>query len=310
MLTKEAAAAELDHPAAEALFDKRRLQALGILLPIRLSGLSFFSGRHPLGRAGEGMRFLRTRPFESGQDNPRDIDKFSPPGELRINEWEAEAQATIEIYADVSASMQFAPTKRLLNLALLQLTYSLWRAGDRVKTSLIDAISSRMIEKRNLKSQLDHLVLGLDSDVLAPGRSMVGVLMEQLQSKRGQRAELQFAVSDFQGEDGVTDDIGESAWRLLQRQNKCDVVPVIISFRLDAGRCGSIRLWDAERNRFRMTLVTPLRVERINAAEVARVNHLEQSFRKLGMNCVVIRRAQDVYPEFVRLARWRRRHGH
>ena len=76
-----------DKPAAEAILDKRKLQSLGVLLPIRLSALSFFSGRHPLGRVGEGMRFLRTRPFESGQDNPRDIDKFSPPDEYRINEW-------------------------------------------------------------------------------------------------------------------------------------------------------------------------------------------------------------------------------
>ena len=111
-----------DDPAAETLLDKRSLRALGILLPVRLTGLSFFSGRHALGRAGEGMRFLRTRPFESGQDNPRDIDKFSPPGELRINEWEAEAQATIQVFADISASMQFAAKKSLLSMALLQLT--------------------------------------------------------------------------------------------------------------------------------------------------------------------------------------------
>ena len=62
MLTSE------DEAAAEAMLDKRKLQSLGVLLPIRLSALSFFSGRHPLGRAGEGMRFLRTRPFESRQD--------------------------------------------------------------------------------------------------------------------------------------------------------------------------------------------------------------------------------------------------
>ena len=134
--------------SAEAILDKRHLQQLGVLLPIRLSALSFFSGRHPLGRAGEGMRFLRTRPYESGQDNPRDIDKFSPPGEYWINEWEAEAQAVVMIYADVSASMQFGPKASLLRLTLLQLTYSLWRASDRVRTSLYHEAKTNLIAQR------------------------------------------------------------------------------------------------------------------------------------------------------------------
>lgn len=104
MLTKQ-------DESTEAILDKRKLQTLGVLLPIRLNALSFFSGRHALGRAGEGMRFLRTRPFEPGEDNPRDIDKFSPPGEVWVNEWEAEAQASVLMFADVSASMSFAPRR-------------------------------------------------------------------------------------------------------------------------------------------------------------------------------------------------------
>ena len=74
MRTKE------DKSSAATILDKRRLQALGVLLPIKLKSLTFLPGRHPLGRAGEGMRFLRSRPYEPGEDNPRNIDKFSPTG--------------------------------------------------------------------------------------------------------------------------------------------------------------------------------------------------------------------------------------
>lgn len=309
MLTRNAESAVPEDSAADTLLDKRRLQALGILLPLRLTGLSFFSGRHALGRAGEGMRFLRTRPFESGQDNPRDIDKFSPPGELRINEWEAEAQATIHLFADVSASMHFAPKKGLLNLALLQLTYSLWRAGDRVKTTLVDSSSSETIGKRNLKSQLNELIIRLKSDSLSAGRDMADVLTEHQQSIHSSHEDLVFTISDFCGMRDDSADLDEARWRSLQRRSSCDVVPVIISFALAQEQRGSVRLWDAEANRHRMTLLTPSRVAAINAAEVARVEHVVQRFRGLGMSCAVLRRAQDTYPEFARLARWRRGHS-
>ncbi|NNC77185.1 MAG: hypothetical protein HKN77_04430 [Woeseiaceae bacterium] len=309
MLTSNAESAVADDPAADTLLDKRRLQALGILLPLRLTGISFFSGRHTLGRAGEGMRFLRTRPFESGQDNPRDIDKFSPPGELRINEWEAEAQATIQVFADVSASMQFAPKKSLVNLALLQLTYSLWRAGDRVKTTLVDATSSETIQKRNLKSQLDQLILRLRSDALHPGRDMLDVLTEHQQNVHGSYEDLAFVMSDFCRIRDEPADFDEARWRSLQRKSTCDVVPVVISFALAAGQRGSVRLWDGETNRHKMTLLTPSRIAAINAAEEQRVERLQQRFRGLGMSCVALRRAQDAYPEFAKLAQWRRRHS-
>lgn len=308
MLTSNAELAVADDPVAETLLDKRRLQALGILLPLRLTGISFFSGRHALGRAGDGMRFLRTRPFEAGQDNPRDIDKFSPPGELRINEWEAEAQATIQIVADVSASMQFAPKKSLLNLALLQLTYSLWRAGDRVKTTLVNSTSSETIQKRNLKSQLDQLILQLKSDALHSGRDMIDVLTERQQNVHGSNEDLIFVMSDFCGMCDEPADFDASRWQSLQRKSACDVVPVVISFGLAAGQRGSVRLWDGETNRHKMTLLTPSRIAAINAAEEQRVERLQQRFRGLGMSCVALRRAQDTYPEFASLAQWRRRH--
>ena len=143
---------------ANAILDKRRLQALGVLLPIRLHVLSFLPGRHPLGRAGDGMRFLRTRPYEPGQDNPRDIDKFSPPGEYWINEWESEAQATIRVCGDVSGSMSFGPKAAVRNLVLLQLTYSMWRSSDRVRSVLFSAASGELIAEKNLKSQFLSII--------------------------------------------------------------------------------------------------------------------------------------------------------
>jgi uncharacterized protein (DUF58 family) len=298
-------AARSEEAAAGAILDKRRLQELGVLLPIRLSPLAFFSGRHPLGRAGEGMRFLRTRPFEPGEDNPRDIDRFSPPGEYWINEWEAEARANVMIYADVSASMQFAPKAGLMHLTLLQLTYSLWRASDRVRTVLYAAGVDELIDKRNLKTQLEQLMNRLGRKTLLPGRDALELLEAQARRRRSARDDLAFVVSDFA--DGS--DVGAAlpAWRNVLRNFGSDVVPVVISFELGADQVGAIRLWDAERGEHRLTLLTPRRIAAINAAERDRVAALQGLFRRAGLDCLVLRREQDVYPELVRLAGWRRR---
>lgn len=299
-----------DEPAAQAILDKRTLQSLGVLLPIRLSALSFFSGRHPLGRAGEGMRFLRTRRFESGQDNPRDIDKFSPPGEYRINEWEAEAQASVMIYADVSASMLFGPKAALLHLTLLQLTYSLWRASDRVRSTLYHEAKQQLIAKRNLRGQLEQLIVEFNHGGLQVGRNAIDVLTEHASSRQSERDDLVFVVSDFcpPAADPTADDVRD--WRAVLRTLSCDVIPITISFELAAGQHGAIRLWDAERREHRLTLLTSSRIAAINAAERARVEKIQALFRRLGLDHLVLRRELDVYPELAKLARWRRRRRH
>lgn len=307
-IQKTEAPTSQDEGAVGAL-DRRRLQALGVLLPIRLTALSFFTGRHPLGRAGEGMRYLRTRPFEPGQDNPREIDKFSPPGEFWINESEAEAQASITLLADVSASMSFGPKAGLLNLALLQLTYSLWRASDRVRTVLFSAEQREEIAERNLKSQLEQSIECLGAANGLRGTNAIDVLAERASTKRSYREDLLFVISDFcpLNDEDEEDEVPE--WRSVQRMLTCDVVPVIISFELRSDQYGSIRLWDPERGKQQLTLLTPARIERINRAELRRVDKLQQQFRRLGLDHLVLRRDQDVYPELAQLARWRRGHG-
>lgn len=291
---------------AEAVFDKRRLQSLGVLLPIRLNALSFMPGRHPLGRAGEGMRYLRTRAYEPGQDNPRDIDKFSPPGEQWVDEWESEARAFVRICGDVSHSMQFAPNAALRNLTLLQLTYSLWRASDQVRVVLYSADGLQELVEPNLRGQLEQLAGALSADPVGRRRDARDLLEAIAASPRRTHDDLMFVVSDFQA---VTpEDSGSVArqWQQTLRRLSCDVIPVVISFELAREQRGTIKLWDAEKRRQRLTLLTPSRIDRINALERARVEDLEKLFRRLALSCLVLRHERDVYPFLANLARTRR----
>jgi uncharacterized protein (DUF58 family) len=286
-----------------ALLDKRRLDALGVLLPIRLHPMSFLPGRHPLGRAGEGMRFLRMRPYERGQDNPRDIDRFSPPGELWINEWDSEVQAAIGIYADVSPSMNVESTAAVRNLAVLQITYSLWRAGDRVRTVLYGSDTWEECAEKNLKSQLERLSDRLGERPVTRGAPASRVLAMLADRRSSAREDLAFLVSDFNEEE----EHDREAWRGLLRRVRCEVVPVIVSFELSVKQTGAIKLWDAERNRQCLVLLTPGRARRINAAEAARVAALASLFRSIGMDSLVLRSEHDVYPALAALARTRKK---
>lgn len=288
----------------EAILDKRVLHALGVLLPVRLAAIAFYSGRHPLGRPGDGMRFLGTRPFEPGQDNPRDVDKFAPPGELRVNQWEAEARASFMIYTDVSASMLFAPKAALTNLTVLQLTYSLWRASDQVRTTLVSAAHRELIAKRNLKGQLEATIRLLARTEPAPGVDALDLLGEHAQ-QASSTDNLVFLVSDFCSTSASPPQAGR--WQAILRELRCDVVPVIISFELAGGCRGSIRLWDAEQQRHRLTLLTPSRISAINDEERERVAVLRRCFRRLGLDHLALTDEHDVYPELARLARWRRK---
>jgi len=296
-----------EQAARKTILDKRRLQAIGVLLPIRLDALSFLPGRHPLGRAGQGMRFLRNRAYEPGEDNPRDIDKFSTSDKLWINEWEAEVQASINLFCDVSGSMAFPPKAAVRNLALMQLTYSLWRACDMVRTFLYSKSGQEELAERNLKTQLEKLSQRMSEDKWSDGIDVLDALESSGLGRNGRKSDITFLVSDFipvisGSEPGTT-----QRWRALMRRLQGDLVPVIISFKLPREIIGMVKMWDPERKVQRMTLLTPGRIDNINEKERQRVDRLESFFRKLGLDYLLLRQERDVYQQLARLTGLRRK---
>ncbi len=167
-----------------------------------------------------------------------------------------------------------------------------------------------MIAKRNLKSQLEELMRCLRRTGLHRGREPLDILEEHARKGQSVRDNLIFLVSDFcpAAADSATDNTAE--WHDVLRALSCDVCPVVISFALDERQRGSIRLWDAERRRHRLTLLSPARIAAINAEERQRVARLERLFRSLRLDFIVLNRERDVYPELARLARWRRKRRH
>lgn len=297
------------HSPERYILAPQAMHALGVLLPIQFSPVKLLPGRHPLGHPGDGMRLLRTRTFVPGEDNPRDIDKFSPPGELRVLEWEDEAQASVMLLADHSASMLMRQKYGLRNACILQLTYSLWRAGDRVGTTLFDDALQPPLRAANLRVQMERLATALTARANGTGMDATRALDLYLGQYRHFQSNLVFVISDFvaAGENGMKP---STDWQRPLRQLGRNLVPVIISFKLPETHHGVVKLWDPERQRRRLTILTAERMRRINQHERDRVEALAHEFRSAGIDYLVLDDPQQVYPELARLARVRRLRKH
>jgi uncharacterized protein (DUF58 family) len=253
------------------------------------------------------MRFLRARPYEPGEDNPRDIDKFSTPDQYWVNEHEAEVQASIHLLCDMSGSMAFPPKAAVRNLAVLQLTYSLWRASDRVATIFYTRDECREYAERNLKTQLERVSRHLYRDIWGEGTGVFDAVEASGLNHRGRKNDMIFLISDFAPAAETGSEISGRQWRPFLRRLHCDLVPVIISFKLPREVLGSVKLWDPERHAQRLTLLTTRRIDDINEKEKLRVERLVSLFRRLGLDYLVLRQERDVYPQLARLTGLRRR---
>jgi uncharacterized protein (DUF58 family) len=294
-------------PDDDASFiDRDALHALGVLVPLRFYPVKVLPGRHPLGRAGDGMRILRTRPFIAGEDNPRDIDKFSPANELRVMEWEDEAQASVTLLVDRSASMASNLKAPLRNAAILQIMYSLWRAGDRVGVALFDTRVRRQIRAANLRSQLQQTVDALRAPLAAGATDVSAALNGFARQDRRRHSNLLFVISDFVAADGA-EFRPERQWRTAINEIRQNIVPVIVSFELPRRLSGLIKLSDAQTGSRRLAWFTRRRIRDINRAERNRVADLERHFRSAGLDCLKIFGQRDVYPQLAALARVRRK---
>jgi len=297
------------HKETRPLIDSHALHALGVLVPIRFQPVKVLPGRHPLGRPGDGMRLLRTRPYIAGEDNPRDIDKFSPPGEPRVVEWEDEAQASIMLLADISASMASPHKASLRNTCLLQLTYSLWRAGDRVAATFFDRALYGAIRATNLRMQMQRVAAALQDAEGAAATDVSFALHEYLKQGRPRYSDLLFLVSDFVSTNKHELD-PETEWRPVLNEMRRNVVPVIISFEIPEHGHGVTKLWDPERRSRRLVRLSEKRLRSINEQESARVSSLAGKFRSAGLDYMVLSSQRQIYPQLARLARTRRLRKH
>lgn len=282
------------------------LLSLGVLVPIQFNPVRVLPGRHPLRRAGDGMRVLRTRPYVQGEDNPRDIDKFSPASDRQVIEWEDEAQASITLLVDTSASMATMQKAALRNATVMQLVYSLWRAGDRVGVELFDDGIHTRIRAANLRSQMQRTATAL----LSPPRTgrltdVSATLNAFVRQDRRKHSNLLFVISDFVSEEVNT--ISPTLdWNDAIKEVQQNIVPFIISFKLSPDCAGLQKVSGAEQASRRLAWMNRARIRAINKEERLRVLDLETRFRSAGLDSLSLIQQDKIYPQLLHLARRRR----
>lgn len=291
-----------EQPAKPFRFDRRHIEEKGVVLPVRQLPVNFLPGRHQLGRAGDGMRFLRNRPFDALEDNPRHIDKFSPLHALTVNEYEHETQAEILILADVSASMAYPVKNKLRDAIILQLIYSLWRAGDRVRVALFAETVITEIRKANLRSEMDEYQRAVLNLPLFLNTNLEKVLEPYLiQYNKGQIS-LIILVSDFISAD-VTSEIILPV--NITRRLQSDLISIVVTFTLGEESQGVGKVWDPERNCEGIVMLSRKRRSQINQAEQTRVEQICRSMRDAYVDSISIDQQRQIYPKLVGLARTR-----
>lgn len=293
----------LDQLRKTLSFDRRHIEEKGIVLPINRLAIRFLPGRHLLGRAGDGMRYLRSRPYDPLDDNPRHIDKFSPRHALTVSEWEHESQAEIMILADVSASMAYPQKSRLRDAVILQLIYSLWRAGDRVQVALFADDVIDVIHKANLHAQMEQYQRTVLDLPILPATDFGNVLKTFVAHYNKGRISLIIVVSDFVSPDSAENETPLPSHVIRHLQG--DLINIVVTFKLGEESQGVGKLWDPERNRERMVMLSKRRRMRINSAEQERVDRVCRAMRDSNVDTVAIGEHRRIYPQLLSLSRTR-----
>ncbi len=194
----------------------------------------------------------------------------------------------------------------LRNACIMQLTYSLWRAGDRVGTTFFSSSLHNEIKAANLKTQMERLTTALSSLNVGNSTDISSVLRQFTHQAQRRMPDIIFLVSDFVSlqKDAFRMDV---EWEHVLKQLQHNLIPVVITFDLPVGIRGMLKIWDPERQARRMTWFSNSRMKQINREERERVSDLVNTFRNAHLDYLVISNQRQIYPQLAQLARIRRR---
>jgi Mg-chelatase subunit ChlD len=213
------------------------------------------------------------------------------------------------LLADISASMASPDKAALRNTCLLQLSYSFWRAGDRVATTFFDEALYAPIRETNLRMQMQRVAAALHATKGAAATDVSFALREYLRQGRQRYSDLLFLVSDFVSSNEHELD-PEIEWRPVLNEMQRNIVPVIVSFEIPERSGGVMKLWDPERRCRRLVRLSKDRIRSINEKERARISTLAGRFRSAGLDTMILSNQRQIYPQLAKLARTRRLRKH
>lgn len=276
--------------------DYRRFRQSKIRLYSRLKLRNVFPGQWESIYTGEGIEFAAIQPFEPG-DDLRDLDLHTlvQSGEEEVIQRAVERQRRIFVWVDFSGSMQrssemfFARKPEIRDIAVGLLLFSACNAYSPVGLYAFNTCVRRFFAARSGERHCWEIVNWIiDQEyqaTTAPAdiHGAVSFLMG-----RASAQSLVFFVSDF------ADQAFEGDFTDLMRPiaKRFDFVPVVIRDPLEKEAPlkspVTVAVTDSEGDRWAEMYLTPQKLREIQEASAEHLLSLEQNFRALGVDHVVL----------------------
>jgi uncharacterized protein (DUF58 family) len=273
-----------------------RLRQSKLQLSLRRKPSNIFPGQWESVYVGEGIEFAAIKAFEPGDDlRELDLHTLAQSGEEDLIQRIDERQTAVYVWVDTSGSMQhfeamlFAQKRTIRAIATGLLLFSASNAyspvglcafADKV-TEFFPARSGESYAEEIWRWTLEH-----QHESPAPAADFDAALAYLIHRVPSQS--LVFLVSDYQ------DPIFEGDFSALLRPvaTRFDLVPVIIRDPLEceATLRGPVRIAvrDSEGDGSGEIYMTPERLVEIQAISAGHLGHLARSFRRVGIEPVVL----------------------
>ncbi len=276
--------------------DYRRFRQSRLLLYSKLRLRNVFPGQWQSIYAGEGIEFAAIEPFEPG-DDLRDLDLHTlvQSGEEEIIQRAAERQMRVYVWVDFSGSMQrsremFFPRKpEIRDIAIGLLLFSACNAYSPVGLYAFNRDTRRFFPARFGERycwEIANWIIEQECAAIAAPAGIhqaIAFLMGGVSPQS-----LVFFLSDF--DDQAFE--GDFAGLIRPLAKRFDFVPVVIRDPLEKEASlknpMTVTVRDSEGDSWAETYLTPQRLREIQAASTKHLLALEQSFRAVGVDHVVL----------------------
>jgi uncharacterized protein (DUF58 family) len=283
---------------------ERLLRRLEWQVVRRLDGR--LQGAHRTVWHGVGIDFTDLRTY-TPEDDVRHIDwnVSARLDETFVRQYTEERELTAWLVLDRSASMRGGPARQGKDSVLSELAICLARLlaqnGNRVGVILFDNDLRQVIPPRTGRNQALRLAHELDKPAPAagPGTTTDLVAMLRLAAATARRRSLVFVLSDFIGEDGWDQALGQLAHR-----HEVVTVRIVDRAELDLPDVGLILVEDAETGeQLLVDTSDPLLRRRLDAEVRAREAALAESMRQAGVAAHRITTDQDLVSVLIDMVR-------
>ncbi len=266
----------------------------------RLKLKNVYPGEWESIHVGEGIEYSASKPYEPGDDlRDLDLQALVQSGEEEIIQRAVGRQRQIFIWVDLTGSMQrqpemvFSDKPAIRDIAVGLLTFSAWHTYSPVGLCAFDRRVRQFFQARSGESYCEELVTWFleHADQGARGPADIEGALDFLRERISAQSLVLF-ISDFQ--DAVFEGHFAPLFRAVAK--RYDFVPVVIrdplECAIDLKHTAVLAICDSEGTRRNEMTITPSRLTEIREASARHLGHVEQQFREVGLEHVVLNSAE------------------